>query len=206
MTITDLGKKAMSSAMEVQYNPTSMSLSRSVDYTPAIDTHRNFGPLTWKNGKNDTLKFQLLLDYSEVRADNGGTSAGNLNPFSGGIPLPGLTLSIGAPKTEKNTITAPLMALYALTLGFEHEAGKKSSVHPPLLRIEWGDMKFVGSISSMKADIILFNKEGNPLRATVDLEILGWFYTDGINDKESAATLASQKASDVKAKVDAGKS
>ena len=35
---------------------------------------------------------------------------------------------------------------------------------------------------------------------------MGWFYTDGINDKDSAANLKSQTSSDIKSKVDAGKS
>ena len=205
MTITDMDSSNSVGSITVQYNPQTLSLSRSVDYNPKVGKQRNWGTLEWTKGKSDTLSFQLLFDESEERGTDDETAAGNLNPFTGGISLSFLNIGGGADGVSSfdnsKTITSKLEAIYALTLGYSRDDSKQDQVYPAFCKFEWGELIFVGSISSMKADILLFDPQGNPRRATVDIEVMGFFYTDGLTDKATAMKLENPTVSSVKTLV-----
>ena len=182
---------------EVQYNPSSLSLSRNVGLAEKKVANFNWEKFHFESGKNDMLSFQLLLDKSEVRGSDGGTLVSNLNPFTGGINVAGISLGLAKSKTETNSITEQMQRLYMLTLAHEHKAKDQSSFHTEGVAVSWGDFSFVGLIASLKFDVLLFDKDGKPRRSTVDVEMKGRYFVGKVKEYKDLTSRAEIKSSDV---------
>jgi len=181
----------------VQYNPQSMSLTRTVGLGEKKVANFNWEKFHFESGKNDSLSFQLLLDKSEVRADDGETLANNLNPFTGGISIAGISLGLAKEAEEKKTITDQMKQLYMLTIAHDHKTNDQSSFHTEGVAVSWGDFSFVGLISNLKFDVLLFDSEGNPRRATVDVDMKGRYFIGSVKEYKDLISRAEIKASDV---------
>jgi hypothetical protein len=201
MTFTP-GSEGSFKEFSVQYNPTTLGLSRSVGIEETSVPNYNWEKPHFKSGKNDSLTFQLLLDQSEVRGDDDETMAENVNPFTGGLSIGGVSLSgFGEPDTNDKTISAQIKQLYALTMAHTHTDGDQSSFHTDSIGVSWGDFAFFGFITSLKVDIILFDSDGNPRRATVDVEMKGRYWVGSAKEYTDLMTRAETKSSDVSAET-----
>ncbi len=114
-----------------------------------------FPNMRYTGGARDTLSFSTLLDESE---DEGS-----------GMQI--YTLSLFPNSTD--SITSKLRKLYKLTLPLKFTVGSDKQIRPPVVVFVWGDFYFSGMVSSFESTIKLFDSEGRPRRAMVNLSLLG---------------------------------
>jgi hypothetical protein len=145
--------------IKVLFNPTSYSISKSVSYRGETKTELNSPLLTFGGGDSRKLSLKLFFDVTE--------------------PINGREVD------DVRELTNKLVALTRI------ERGKD---RPPVCDIAWGsnppansDFPFTGVVSSLRQDFTLFEKNGKPLRAEVDVdftEFVGWEESQRETDPE----------------------
>ena len=153
LTITPLGKSKIA-PFKVLFNPASYSISKSVTWEePAKgDSKRNSNvkfnapKLEFGGGQSRELSFKLFFDVTDSPIING--------------------------KRVKD-VRKLTDKLVKLTL--KERSGNKE-LTPPTCRIGWGearshnlDFPFVGVVQSLRQEFTLFDSDGRPLRANLDL-------------------------------------
>lgn len=145
--------------IRVLFNPTSYSISKSVRYSGQPQTELNSPLLTFGGGESRRLSLRLFFDVTEP---------------------------VGGRRVEDvRELTNKLGALTRI------ERGKD---RPPVCDIAWGsnppansDFPFAGVVSSLKQEFTLFEKNGKPLRAELDVEFtefVGWEESQRETDPE----------------------
>lgn len=135
--------------IKVLFNPTSYSIRKSVSYNGQSKTELNSPLLTFSGGGSRTLSLKLFFDVTE--------------------PVNGRRIE------DVRELTNKFVALTRI------ERGKD---RPPVCDITWGsnppvnsDFPFAGVVSSLSQEFTLFEKNGKPLRADLDVEFtefIGW--------------------------------
>ena len=155
LTITPLGDSKLE-PFKVLFNPTSYSISKSVAWeTPAGDDEGssrntnvtlNAPPLQFGGGHSRSLTLKLFFDVTDYPVIN------------------------GERVKDVRKITSQLVKL---TL--KERSGNKEQP-PPVCRISWGDSNsnnldfpFVGVVESLSQEFTLFDGDGRPLRANLDV-------------------------------------
>lgn len=155
LTITPLGDSKIE-PFKVLFNPTSYSISKSVAWeTPSggdggasrkTNVTLNAPPLQFGGGQSRTLSLKLFFDVTDY-------------PTIGGEKV-----------KDVRKLTSKLVKL---TL--KERSGNKEQP-PPVCRISWGesnsnnlDFPFVGVVESLSQDFTLFDGDGRPLRANLDV-------------------------------------
>lgn len=145
--------------IKVLFNPTSYSVSKSVSYQGKSKTELNSPLLTFGGGDSRKLSLKLFFDVTE--------------------PVNGRRVA------DVRELTNKLVALTRI------ERGKD---RPPVCDITWGsnppvnsDFPFAGVVSSLRQEFTLFEKNGKPLRAELDVEFtefIGWEESQRETDPE----------------------
>jgi len=170
LTITvctvDDGKISVGSdRFEVMLNPSSYSHRRSIEY----DEKRTLGQAgsdpRFAAMGEETVSFELVLDGTGAVPPSG--PGGRLQPV-------------------KDQIRA-LTGIVHRYRGNHHE--------PSVVRLLWGSFVFFGRLRSMGTEYTLFQPEGDPLRAKVRLEFVGFM------SKEEEALVANRSSPDLSHKV-----
>jgi nucleoid-associated protein YgaU len=155
LTITPLGDSQIE-PFSVLFNPTSYSISKSVAWeTPSLgdggsarktNVTLNAPPLQFGGGQSRTLSLKLFFDVTDYPSINGEKTR------------------------DVRNLTSKLVKL---TL--KERSGNKEQP-PPVCRISWGDSNsnnldfpFVGVVESLTQDFTLFDSNGRPLRANLDV-------------------------------------
>lgn len=155
LTITPLGDSKIE-PFKVLFNPTSYSISKSVAWeTPGSEdggscrkanVTLNAPPLQFGGGQSRILSLKLFFDVTDYPAIN------------------------GEKVKDVRKLTSQLVKL---TL--KERSGNKEQP-PPVCRISWGesnsnnlDFPFVGVLESLTQDFTLFDSDGHPLRANLDV-------------------------------------
>lgn len=158
LTITPLGKSKIA-AFKVLFNPTSYSISKSVTWaeperaegssTPRSNVKFNAPKLEFGGGQSRELSLKLFFDVTDAPVVNG---------------------------ERMKDVRKLTDKLVKLTL--KERAGNKE-LAPPKCRVSWGegrsptmDFPFVGVVQSLTQEFTLFDSNGTPLRANVDVKFL----------------------------------
>lgn len=145
---TDKGSKI---TIPVQFNPSEYSISRSVRYSDTTGRLQEPHPknLQSRGSKLASLKVKLLLDTATEYPDY--------------VVKSGLKKYID----DDKELTKICKDLSMLTKMYP-KTHTQSQV-----TFSWGDMEFVGFISHLNINYKMFNRNGYPVRAELDLDIMG---------------------------------
>jgi len=155
LTITPLGDSKIE-PFKVLFNPTSYSISKSVSWETTAsedggssrktNVTLNAPPLQFGGGHSRTLTLKLFFDVTDYPVIDG-DKVKDVRKLTG--------------------------KLVKLTL--KERSGNKEQP-PPVCRISWGesnsnnlDFPFVGVVESLTQDFTLFDSDGRPLRANLDV-------------------------------------
>ena len=120
-----------------QFNPTSFTLERSVNWaeqSPAVQAHTM---LQYGNGNTDTLTVSLLLDTSE----------------------------------QEESVLPMIRRFYDLTLPYVIPL--QMTARPPYVSMTWQAFRFKGVVANLNFEVLAFDHDGHPKRATVTMTLKG---------------------------------
>lgn len=122
-------------------NPENFSLQHNPVYEPTKELNSSAGTLTYKNTESTNLKFSKILVDS-----------------TGVIVLPdelkSHTTVDGYVETLRTTLQGYVDTMHA----------------PPFVKISWGSLSFIGVCTSFSVNYVMFDPDGCPIRAFVDLQ------------------------------------
>ena len=207
-TITDVDNNE---TIEVQFNPSSLTLKRDVTWVEGSTHEQTWGGgMQFDRGNTDDLDFSLLLDQSEYRPSGLAAAAGT---FAASSVIAGLGASgagglagalLGSMFYNDKTVQDQINALYALTRPFVEQAdlngSGKAGMRPPLVRFEWGSgFTFLGVFKSLNVEITLWEFDGAPKRATAKVVMIGRYIALSGDDEVPADFFAPYNATSAKA-------
>jgi Contractile injection system tube protein/LysM domain len=135
------GAKVAARRFKVMFNPTTYSISSSVTWEPQASRELNVPPLTYGGGASRTLTLELFYDVTE--------------------PIDGARIDDVREETNKVVTLARK----------DRDLGR-----PPVVAIEWGaapltgsDFPFIGVVSALTQNFTLFNADGTPVRADLNV-------------------------------------
>lgn len=133
-----------SKKVEFHFNPTSVKFSKTAQFErKPTQSSKKAPPIQFKGTGPTELSLQLLLDKSQE-------ANGNVSPEIEQL------LTWTSPSTTSTKTTSP---------------------SPPKLVFNWGQLKigagdkFIGHLESVSVNLKLFNPDGTPIRAEVDLKL-----------------------------------
>ena len=157
---------------EVQFNPASLKLDRSVSWSEGGEAMSPWGTLSYAHGKADELSFELLFDQSEYRPSTSLSAAAIAVAPVGGPE--GAALARLAGWSNSDSVTYDVRRLYQLTMPIKAVDGNAAStMRPPVVQFHFGDFGFQGVVDSLDVELGLFDQWGMPRRCTVSLELKG---------------------------------
>ncbi len=146
--------------IQVQYNPASLTLRTSGGNLRQYQSmgNENMNSVTSTDKKTSTtLSVQFIYENIDNSDAFGSSSLGmNVEDVAGAVKS-GVKKLAGA----GNSVKKPVEGLVSLMM--EKESRQVIFV--------WNNMFFHGELESVNANFTMFNKQGNPIKATVDLEI-----------------------------------
>ncbi len=151
-------KKAEGSPFEVMFNPDSYSLKYANVFQSQQGINTSGRSAKYSLSKPSDLSLTLILDNSGVVAYPGAigtllTGSALVNKFKG-----------------KNDISKQVNRFLELTTYMDGE------IHEPkFLKIEWGDLIFKCRLTSVEISYTLFNRNGQPTRASLETSFVGDF-------------------------------
>lgn len=138
---------------DVLYNPDKYEQSKGVQYSNMAGLSMEMPVTQFAHGMAETLTFTLFFDSMSAGAEVGG-SVGDKAKFAANSVLPSM-----AKVVDVRTYTEKVYSLMSID----------ESIHvPPLLKLNWGSLVFVGHLVSCKQTFTRFSERGIPLRAWVE--------------------------------------
>jgi hypothetical protein len=178
--------------LEFQFNPKEISLSRSMSVGPGDrDEDSYYAPIKVDGTSTiDELSFELVLDRSAISLSHPETIASAFLPVtSAEIPLTLLPAPL-IPMMGIPSVQDSITILYSWTMIVN--PGEIKENRPYFVMFEWDDFKFSGAISKLEFKYTLFDSDGKPLRAKVDISLKGrlgkWAVADLAVKKKSKKT------------------
>ncbi|HEV8483531.1 MAG TPA: LysM peptidoglycan-binding domain-containing protein [Blastocatellia bacterium] len=138
--------------IEVQFNPTSYSITKPVTYTPSPRSDLNVPLLTFAGGGGRTLTLNLFFDVTEPTADG--------NKVKDVRDLTNKFVALTRIKRDNKKKRPPVCVI---------SWGRDSTANP--------DFPFSGVVTNLVQEFTLFEKDGTPVRARLTvafLEFKGW--------------------------------
>jgi len=162
------------------FNPeaSSFNLSRSVSWNPAGASPDGWGgPLEYDDGQPDELSFTILLDESVL---------GDIDPadvLGMQKALLGALASFFGPSKNSDSVLDAVQELYRLTLPIKPDGAEDDplDVRPPICAFVWKDFEFMGAVTSMDVEFLLFDADGTPKRAKVQMKMSGRAFSGGLD-------------------------
>ncbi len=145
-----------SDEIEVQFNPESYTRDSKITFQPAKTIHAHLGRETlleksvFTGQPLEEISFKLQLDGTSV-SDQDGALLGFLTSM---------------PETVESRIGKIIDTCLHVNTNL-HE--------PSIVKLEWGSMSFIGRMVSAKTSYLLFDTNGSPMRATMDVKFTGYF-------------------------------
>lgn len=188
-------------SFDLQFNPEkgSMELRRSVDWGPAgggsgFDPWG--GPLEYAKGGPDELSFDILFDETMERpdlSDAGANLATKLKAQLVSIAreakgfatnMKNDLLAIAGMADESEDSVLPwVQKLYRLTYPVhpaDHDAATNYQLRPPIVAFVWEEFEFMGAVTSVDVEFLVFNHNGMPKRAKCRVQMRGRAFTGSV--------------------------
>ena len=156
-----------------QFNPKEISLNRSMSVGPGErDEDSYFAPIKVDGTSSiDELSFELVLDHSAIAIWHPATVASSFLPVTSvEVPLTLLPAPL-LPWPGIPNVQDAITILYSWTMIVN--PGEIKENRPYFVMFEWADFKFSGAISKLDFKYTLFDSNGKPLRAKVDISLKG---------------------------------
>ncbi len=159
-------------SIEFMFNPEfgSMSLSREVNWSPAGNGYDPWkSPLEYDDGAPDSLSFTMLLDQTTLgEPDPADALAFQANFLSA-------LASFLDDETNDESVLPEIAALWRLTVPIHPDGHSDDDyqLRPPIVAFVWDDFEFLGAVTSLSVDMLLFTAEGVPKRAKVEVRMTG---------------------------------
>lgn len=167
---------------EFPFNPEAgtFTLARTVGWNPAgASTDGWGGPLQYDDGQPDELEFTILLDESvEGDIDPADALAMQRNLASA------LASALSSPSLgEEPSVLPAIQELYRLSLPIKpHDATNDPlDVRPPICAFVWKEFEFMGAVTSINVEFLLFANNGTPKRAKVAMRMSGRAFSGGLD-------------------------
>lgn len=134
----------------VQFNPSQYSISRNMKHKKNDGTNKSKQPEHATTVKDEfaTLSVSLTLDSA--------------------TPISLASFSDSERSKVEDSELTEIVALFANLMTINYEEHSAFTV-----MFEWGNLHFVGKISSMNIQYTMFNRNGDPVRAKIDMSITG---------------------------------
>lgn len=131
---------------QVPFNPTEYGVDQGNQigetHIPGLESP----VLQFVHGTGRTLSLQLFIDTTEPKA---------------------ITMQTAEPGKKLGEQERDASRIVGLVTGLLAVRGETHA--PPVCKVEWGTFQFIGVMAQAKTRYLLFNYEGTPLRATVDV-------------------------------------
>lgn len=166
-----LGKDA---DLTFPFNPSTLRLSHGPEWSDGLTQSVGPRPIRYGGQPTDRLTFTVLFDESEY---NGGTAASILTAL---MPFHGVSDLLGFVVKNETNVLRWIKQLYLYTEPrVWAEAGESVyAKRPPIMKLEWGPIVFNGVIDDLQTEFLLFDQDGGPRRATVDITMRGLLEDD----------------------------
>lgn len=158
-------------SFEFPFNPEgdSLRLDRTVNWEPDATDGAWGGAMVYGQGNPDRLQFTILLDETQAVPPE----EADAESWEGHL-LSIATALFSSSETNEYSVLDHVKAIYRLSLpvlpsGFTDAYAAR----PPLVAFVWGDFEFMGMITSVGVQFLLFTPEGVPKRAKIDIEMSG---------------------------------
>lgn len=130
---------------KVQFNPTTIDESVSVEYTESNASGTSDGVKKFKHINSSDLTITLTLDGTGV------TEAGKIGP--GGL----------SDLSEKDTfVSKSIESFKKVTCAYDGDTHEV-----PYVNVLWGKLDFKGRLKELKISHVMFNSQGKPLRSVL---------------------------------------
>ena len=187
-------KKKPKLYVEFQFNPTELSVERGCGFDSATsdkNAFKDFGGIQFNGAKVDSISMSFVLDTTEPNWMKSSValsmmspvilSAPTLSPAKDASPLLGGLIN-------DDSVTDVIDAITQMTRisdDLKKDKSGDTTPHPRLLQFTWGEkIKFSGGIEKFSYKFTLFDSDGTPKRAEVELGMIGIFgeYNDPAED------------------------
>lgn len=177
--------------LEFQFNPKELSVSRSLDVTAGEREGDSYLAPVKVNGQSsiDELSFECIFDQSALSVSHPLTIATSFLPVTKvEVPATLIPASFLPDKLKAPSVGDAVTLLYAWTMVVDIKDIKCN--RPYFVLFKWKDFMFSGAISKLEVKFTLFDSDGTPLRAKVDISLKGRV---GKHDVESLTAKAESK-------------
>ena len=147
--------------LEFPYNPKELSIERQSGFSAKDKGGGPWGGIRWECAKPDKLSFEFVLDATEP--STGLVTAGLMLPISSTAAMLGML--------NMDNVLKQIKTLHQMTI--PHWYKKDVAKRPPFCAFLWGNFQFFGGIESITSKCVLFDVNGLPKRAEVNLSMIG---------------------------------
>jgi len=156
----------------VLYNPESYVQERSVKYEgqPGFDSEAP--TIQFVHGMTEGLSMELFFDTFSSMSEVGGSAADK---------------SLFTDNSQKNSSEKMDVREYTLKI-YDLMSIDKTTHVPPLLKIEWGSLQFVGHLVSCSQKFTKFSESGVPVRAILSVKFMEYIEPGNTAPNESPDT------------------
>ena len=187
-------KQGSSESFDFQFNPTDISVERGCGFdagTPDKNAFRDFAGIQFAGAKVDSLSLSFILDTTEPDWMKSSValsmmspiivSAPTLKPAADAAPLLGGLVN---DKSVMGTL-AKITDMTKIGDKLKSDTSGKTTPYPRIVKFTWGKyIEFTGGIEKFSYKLTLFDSDGTPRRAEVELGMIGIFgkYGDPAED------------------------
>lgn len=213
-TIEDFDGKKPKIDFEFMLNPSDISIERGCGFEASQgepSVRRDYGPLKFSGGKADQLSMSFIMDATEPSLTDPKNALLMMSPIIVSSPtmatakeakmIPTLQGCVEDGTDLRDKLNQLVVMTKLSTEASKSVEGDKpdATIYPRLLKFKWGEfIEFAGAIEKLSFKITLFDSDGAPMRAEVEMGMVGIFGKDvKIDDLvwgTSKSTASSEKA------------
>jgi hypothetical protein len=175
--LVDLDKSANS--FKFQFNPETLEITRGCMFEDGDGQNQNnWAGLKAKGAQVDTMSTTFILDTTEPDLFDGKAMLNMMNPIIVSSPtLKPADKAMPLLPANKDDVREIIHKLFVMTMILDPEDDNKRRPH--LVKFEWKKILFVGGITDLSFKYTLFDSDGIPKRAEVNLTIKGRYCIEG---------------------------
>lgn len=189
-------------SVDFQFNPErgSMELRRGVNWGAAgggTGYDPWGGPLEYAQGQPDDLSFDVLFDETMILPDLGESNASLASKLTREVTNIGTQLASAGKKIKddflsifgmadesEDSILPYIQDLYRLTVPIhpkDHDATTNYQLRPPICAFVWEEFEFMGAVTAVDTEFLVFNHNGMPKRAKCRISMQGRAFTGNVS-------------------------